>query len=120
MLAGRAESEEFGEGGVLGDPPDLFSLPSVPQGFYFDRDDVALPRLSRFFLEQSREEREHAEGLLRLQTRRGGRVLLQDIKVWGDAVLGGGQPWCTRAPRAASRFGGAEGRQGGNGAPKWS
>ncbi|NXR33990.1 FRIH protein, partial [Zosterops hypoxanthus] len=60
-------------------------------GFYFDRDDVALPRLSRFFLEQSREEREHAEGLLRLQTRRGGRVLLQDVKkperdTWGSAL----------------------------------
>ncbi|NXQ33252.1 FRIHA protein, partial [Alaudala cheleensis] len=60
-------------------------------GFYFDRDDVALPRLSRFFLEQSREEREHAQGLLRFQTSRGGRVLLQDIKkperdAWGSAL----------------------------------
>ncbi|NWU19082.1 FRI1 protein, partial [Dyaphorophyia castanea] len=63
----------------------------LSMGFYFDRDDVALPRLSRFFLEQSREEREHAEGLLRFQTRRGGRVLLQDIKkperdTWGSAL----------------------------------
>ncbi|XP_041276933.1 ferritin, higher subunit-like [Onychostruthus taczanowskii] len=63
----------------------------LSMGFYFDRDDVALSRLSRFFLEQSREEREHAEGLLRFQTNRGGRFLLQDIKkperdTWGSAL----------------------------------
>ncbi|NXF28096.1 FRIHA protein, partial [Rhodinocichla rosea] len=63
----------------------------LSMGFYFERDDVALSRLSRFFLEQSREEREHAEGLLRFQTNRGGRVLLQDIKkperdAWGSAL----------------------------------
>ncbi|XP_039909676.1 ferritin heavy chain A-like [Hirundo rustica] len=63
----------------------------LSMGFYFERDDVALSRLARFFLEQSREEREHAEGLLRFQTRRGGRVLLQDIKkperdTWGSAL----------------------------------
>ncbi|XP_059728690.1 ferritin heavy chain A-like [Haemorhous mexicanus] len=63
----------------------------LSMGFYFERDDVALSRLSRFFLEQSREEREHAEGLLRFQTNRGGRVLLQDIKkperdTWGSAL----------------------------------
>ncbi|NXG14628.1 FRIHB protein, partial [Grallaria varia] len=55
----------------------------LSMGFYFERDDVALPRLARFFREQAREEREHAEGLLRFQTRRGGRVLLQDVKVSG-------------------------------------
>ncbi|NXX66645.1 FRIH protein, partial [Spizella passerina] len=53
----------------------------LSMGFYFERDDVALSRLSRYFLEQSREEREHAEGLLRFQTNRGGRILLQDIKL---------------------------------------
>uniref|UniRef100_A0A8C5TPH3 Ferritin n=1 Tax=Malurus cyaneus samueli TaxID=2593467 RepID=A0A8C5TPH3_9PASS len=63
----------------------------LSMGFYFEIDDVALPRLARFFLEQSREEREHAEGLLRFQTCRGGRVLLQDIKkperdAWGSAL----------------------------------
>ncbi|XP_041568923.1 ferritin, higher subunit [Taeniopygia guttata] len=63
----------------------------LSMGFYFDRDDVALPRVSQFFLQQSREEREHAEGLLRFQTRRGGRILLQDIKkperdAWGSAL----------------------------------
>ncbi|NXT47101.1 FRIM protein, partial [Pluvianellus socialis] len=60
-------------------------------GFYFQRDDVALLRLGRFFLEQSKEEREHAEKLLRFQTRRGGRVLLNDVKkperdTWGSAL----------------------------------
>ncbi|NWI33792.1 FRIH protein, partial [Sula dactylatra] len=59
--------------------------------FYFERDDVALPRLGHFFLKQSHEEREHAEGLLRFQTRRGGRVLLNDVKkperdAWGSAL----------------------------------
>ncbi|NXC78131.1 FRIH protein, partial [Anhinga anhinga] len=59
--------------------------------FYFERDDVALPRLGHFFLKQSHEEREHAEGLLRFQTRRGGRVLLNDVTkpehdTWGSAL----------------------------------
>ncbi|XP_053825236.1 LOW QUALITY PROTEIN: ferritin heavy chain A-like, partial [Vidua macroura] len=63
----------------------------LSMGFYFDRDDVALRGLSQFFLEQSREEREHAEGLLRFQRAAGGRVLLQDIKkperdAWGSAL----------------------------------
>lgn len=94
-------------------PPELFSLPSLPQGFYFERDDVALSRLAHFFREQSREEREHAEGLLRFQTRRGGRVLLQDIKVcavwwgavWWGAVFGGPGPvvLTVRAPQKPER-----------------
>ncbi|XP_074875390.1 ferritin, higher subunit-like [Buteo buteo] len=63
----------------------------LSMAFYFERDDVALPRLGRFFLAQSHDEREHAEGLLRFQTRRGGRVLLQDVKkperdAWGSAL----------------------------------
>ncbi|XP_068280738.1 ferritin, higher subunit-like isoform X6 [Nyctibius grandis] len=63
----------------------------LSMAFYFERDDVALPRLARFLLAQSHEEREHAEGLLRFQTRRGGRVLLHDIKkpeqdAWGSAL----------------------------------
>ncbi|KAM4879826.1 ferritin, higher subunit-like [Sylvia borin] len=75
----------------------------LSMGFYFERDDVALSRLSRFFLEQSREEREHAEGLLRFQTRRGGRVLLQDIQgvlLRGRGLWwGGGWPGDTRLLR---------------------
>lgn len=53
----------------------------ICQAFYFDRDDVALPGFSHFFKENSHEEREHADKLLSFQNKRGGRVLLQDIKV---------------------------------------
>ena len=51
------------------------------QSFYFDRDDVALPGFASFFKEASDEEREHAETLMKFQNMRGGRVVLQDIKV---------------------------------------
>ncbi|XP_059496503.1 ferritin, middle subunit-like [Stegostoma tigrinum] len=58
---------------------------------YFDRDDVALPHVSRFFKHQSQEKREHAEKLLKFQNQRGGRVLLQDVKKperdeWGNSL----------------------------------
>ncbi|KAM3922459.1 ferritin light chain, oocyte isoform-like [Leptodactylus fuscus] len=60
-------------------------------GFYFDRDDVALAKFSKFFLEQSEEKREQAEKLLKLQNKRGGRIVLQDIKKpeadeWGNGT----------------------------------
>ncbi|KAF3704483.1 Ferritin, lower subunit [Channa argus] len=48
-------------------------------GMYFDRDDVALPNFSSFFLERSIKEREQAEKLLEYQNMRGGRILLQTI-----------------------------------------
>lgn len=48
-------------------------------GMYFDRDDVALPKFSSFFLERSVKEREQAEKLLEYQNMRGGRILLQTI-----------------------------------------
>lgn len=51
------------------------------QAFYFSRDDVALPGFAHFFKENSDEEREHADKLLSFQNKRGGRILLQDIKV---------------------------------------
>ncbi|XP_063718455.1 soma ferritin-like [Symsagittifera roscoffensis] len=47
---------------------------------YCDRDDVALPNLHKFFLKNSEEEREHAEKLMKYQNKRGGRIVLQDIK----------------------------------------
>ncbi|XP_057588577.1 ferritin heavy chain-like [Hippopotamus amphibius kiboko] len=47
---------------------------------YFDRDDVALKNSAKVFLHQSREEREHAEKLMKLQHQRGGRIFPQDIK----------------------------------------
>ncbi|XP_020581861.1 ferritin-2, chloroplastic-like [Phalaenopsis equestris] len=46
---------------------------------YFDRDDVALVGMAKFFKESSEEEREHAEKLMKYQNKRGGRVKLQSI-----------------------------------------
>ncbi|KAF7661199.1 hypothetical protein LDENG_00267110 [Lucifuga dentata] len=48
-------------------------------GMYFDRDDVALPSFSSFFLARSLKEREQAEKLLEYQNMRGGQILLQTI-----------------------------------------
>ncbi|XP_056398556.1 ferritin light chain, oocyte isoform-like [Hyla sarda] len=60
-------------------------------GFYFDRDDVALAKFSKFFREQSEEKREQAEKFLKFQNKRGGRIVLQDIKKpdadeWGNGL----------------------------------
>ncbi|MED6221643.1 Ferritin-2, chloroplastic [Stylosanthes scabra] len=46
---------------------------------YFDRDNVALRGIAKFFKESSDEEREHAEKLMEYQNKRGGRVKLQPI-----------------------------------------
>ncbi|KAH7867278.1 hypothetical protein Vadar_031241 [Vaccinium darrowii] len=46
---------------------------------YFDRDNVALKGLAKFFKESSEEEREHAEKLMKYQNIRGGRVKLHSI-----------------------------------------
>ncbi|KAK9742311.1 hypothetical protein RND81_03G163100 [Saponaria officinalis] len=46
---------------------------------YFDRDNVALKGLAKFFKESSEEEREHAEKLMEYQNKRGGKVKLQSI-----------------------------------------
>ncbi|KAK4731191.1 hypothetical protein R3W88_024179 [Solanum pinnatisectum] len=46
---------------------------------YFDRDNVALKGLAKFFKESSEEEREHAEKLMHYQNIRGGRVKLHSI-----------------------------------------
>ncbi|XP_018923324.1 ferritin, lower subunit-like [Cyprinus carpio] len=48
-------------------------------GMYFDRDDVALPNFSKFFLERSLKERDQTEHLLEYQNTRGGRILLQTV-----------------------------------------
>uniref|UniRef100_UPI00398F72AC ferritin heavy chain B-like n=1 Tax=Pristiophorus japonicus TaxID=55135 RepID=UPI00398F72AC len=52
----------------------------LSMSFYFDRDDVALHHFVEFFKEQSHEEREHAEKLMEFQNRRGGHIILADIK----------------------------------------
>ncbi|XP_073297658.1 ferritin-2, chloroplastic-like [Primulina huaijiensis] len=46
---------------------------------YFDRDNVALKGLAKFFKESSEEEREHAEKFMKYQNKRGGKVKLQSI-----------------------------------------
>nr|CAH05075.1 ferritin [Erigeron canadensis] len=46
---------------------------------YFDRDNVALKGLAKFFKESSEEEREHAEKFMEYQNKRGGKVKLQSI-----------------------------------------
>ena len=59
--------------------------------FYFDRDDIALPGFSHMFEKDSEEEREHAEKLMKYLNKRGGRVVLADIKrpdkdEWGSGL----------------------------------
>ncbi|XP_053057905.1 ferritin heavy chain-like [Acinonyx jubatus] len=51
----------------------------LSMAFYFDRDDVALENISKFFLHQSHEDSQHAEKLMQLQNQRGGRLRLHDI-----------------------------------------
>ncbi|KAL8206615.1 UNVERIFIED_CONTAM: Ferritin heavy chain B [Gekko kuhli] len=52
----------------------------LSMAIHFDREDVALSHVAQFFREQFLEEREHAEKFLRYQNKRGGRVVLEDIK----------------------------------------
>merc|ERR1712004_513480 len=47
--------------------------------FYFDRDDIALPGFAKFFNDSSKEERAHAEILMKFQNQRGGRIVLHAI-----------------------------------------
>ncbi|KAL6508065.1 Ferritin-3, chloroplastic [Orobanche gracilis] len=48
---------------------------------YFDRDNVALKGLAKFFKEASLEERDHAEKLMEYQNKRGGRVKLHMLQM---------------------------------------
>ena len=59
--------------------------------FYYDRDDVALSGFSHMFSENSKEEREHAEEFMKYLNKRGGKVILQDVKrpdrdEWGSGL----------------------------------
>ncbi|XP_068184778.1 ferritin, heavy subunit [Antennarius striatus] len=63
----------------------------LSMAYYFDRDDKALHNFAKFFRNQSHEEREHAEKLMKMQNQRGGRIFLQDIMKpekdeWGSGV----------------------------------
>jgi len=59
--------------------------------FYFDRDDVALPGFSAYFKKASQEEYDHAQKFMTFQNKRGGRIVLKDIKKpekdeWGTGL----------------------------------
>lgn len=62
----------------------------LSMGYYFDRADVALSGISHYFLKSSDEEREHAKKLMTYLNKRGGKIILEDIKTpyrheWGNA-----------------------------------
>ncbi|XP_050724394.1 ferritin-like [Eriocheir sinensis] len=61
----------------------------MSMSYFFDRDDIALPGMKKFFHESSDEEREHAQKLMKYQNQRGGRIVLQAIAAppqqeWGN------------------------------------
>jgi ferritin heavy chain len=60
---------------------------------YYEREDVALHGLAKFFRKNSDEEREHAQKFMKYQNSRGGRIVLQAIAApslqeWGSALDG--------------------------------
>ncbi|XP_004631417.1 ferritin heavy chain [Octodon degus] len=57
---------------------------------YFSQHDVALHNFAGYFRRQSLEERVHAEMLARLQTQRGGRVCLLEVRKPESDDWGGG------------------------------
>eukprot|EP00397_Hematodinium_sp_SG-2012_P062825 GEMP01085573.1.p1 GENE.GEMP01085573.1~~GEMP01085573.1.p1 ORF type:complete len:171 (+),score=21.89 GEMP01085573.1:112-624(+) len=62
----------------------------LSMSYYFDRDDVALPGMTKYMKEASDEEREHARRFMKYQNQRGGRIVLQAIAApslqeWGNA-----------------------------------
>ncbi|XP_061439412.1 ferritin heavy chain A-like [Rhineura floridana] len=63
----------------------------LSMAYHFDRDDVALSHVAKFLKEQSHEEKGHAEKFLKYQNKRGGRIILQDVKrpeqdEWGNSL----------------------------------
>jgi len=61
--------------------------------FYFERDDVALLGFAKYFKNAAKEEAEHAQKFMEFQNKRGGRVVLKDIKKperdeWGSGLDG--------------------------------
>ncbi|KAG7206979.1 hypothetical protein KM043_000870 [Ampulex compressa] len=62
----------------------------LSMAYYFDRSDVALPGLYKYFKKASDEEREHAMKFLTYQNKRGGSIALTAIQnppknEWGTA-----------------------------------
>lgn len=63
----------------------------LSMAYYFDREDVALHNISKWFRKQSEEEHEHATTLMKYQNTRGGRIVLQNVQKpekdeWGSAL----------------------------------
>jgi len=63
----------------------------LSMGYYFERDDVALPGMAKFFKDSSNEERDHAQKFMKYQNMRGGRIVCQQIAApslqeWGCAL----------------------------------
>ena len=63
----------------------------LSMSYYFDREDVALHNIAKWFKKQSDEEREHATTLMKYQNTRGGRIVLQNVQKpekdeWGSAL----------------------------------
>jgi ferritin heavy chain len=61
--------------------------------FYYERDDVALPGFAKYFKKSAQEESEHAQKFMAFQNKRGGRIVLKDIKKperdeWGTGLDG--------------------------------
>ncbi|KYO27344.1 ferritin heavy chain B-like [Alligator mississippiensis] len=63
----------------------------LSMSYYFDCDDVALQNVAKLLKKQLHEHREQAEKLLQYQNKRGGHIVLQDIKKpehgeWGNSL----------------------------------
>ena len=61
------------------------------KAYYFDRADVALPNFASYFKKAAHEELEHAEKFMEFQNKRGGKIVLSDIKKpekdeWGIGI----------------------------------
>merc|ERR1712226_1693031 len=56
-----------------------YSYVYLSMSAYFARDDIALPGFAAFFAKTSAKEKNHGAALMKYQTMRGGRVVLQDI-----------------------------------------
>nr|ALJ10925.1 ferritin [Dolomedes sulfureus] len=63
----------------------------LAMSYHFDRDDIALHKISEYFKECSTEERDHAMKLMKFQNQRGGTIALKDVKAptkskWGSPL----------------------------------
>lgn len=58
---------------------------------YFGRSDVALPGFADYFRKAVSEEWEHANTLISYQTKRGGKVKLEDLKKLAKEEWGSGE-----------------------------